>query len=213
MAIAMRSARDANGHAEKASTGLSRNLILQLVGVAFIGLALAHVLSWVWIAPWVVGVLGSSWVDDQLLSRANEAGPAGRGLRATAAAFRVLSSGLWAFGALALIAHGDAAERFAAFALLAVSMVNVLMRYYHSRLVFVMGIAPHFAVLSLIAWGLTAKALASGSLMTAFTPFAVVAMFGVLSGPAAHSSPRAAWRLPRPRRRPGKASASPAKPT
>jgi hypothetical protein len=33
-----------------------------------------------------------------------------------------------------LIARGDAAERLLAFALLAVSMVNILMRYYHSRL-------------------------------------------------------------------------------
>lgn len=180
MATAMRPARETSGDAGKVSAGLSRNLIIQLVGLVCIGLALAHVLPWVWIAPWMLGVVGSSWIEDTLLRRATDAGPAGRGLRGAAAGFRVLSSGLWAFGALALIARGDAAERMLAFALLAVSMVNVLMRYYHSRLVFLMGVAPHLLVLSLIAWGLTAKALASGSLVTAFTPFAVVVMFGVL---------------------------------
>ena len=180
MATAMRPARETSGDAGKVSAGLSRNLIIQLVGLVCIGLALAHVLPWVWIAPWMLGVVGSSWIEDTLLRRAPDAGPAGRGLRGAAAGFRVLSSGLWAFGALALIARGDAAERMLAFALLAVSMVNVLMRYYHSRLVFLMGVAPHLLVLSLIAWGLTAKALASGSLVTAFTPFAVVVMFGVL---------------------------------
>jgi len=180
MAIAMRPAREASGDAEKASVGLSRNLIIELVGLVFIGLALARVLSWVWFVPWILGVLGSSWIEDGLLSRANAAGPAGRGLRGAAAGFRVLSSALWAFGALALIARGDSAERMLAFALLAVSMVNVLMRYYHSRVVFLMGVAPHLLVLSLIAWGLTVKALASGSLITAVTPFAVVVMFGVL---------------------------------
>jgi signal transduction histidine kinase len=180
MAIAMRPAPEATGDAEKAPAGLSRNLIIQLVGLVFIGLALAHVLSWVWVVPWILGVLGSSWIEDRLLEQANAAGPTGRSLRGAAAGFRVLSSALWAFGALALIARGDAAERMLAFALLAVSMVNVLMRYYHSRVVFLMGVAPHMLVLSLIAWGLTVKALASGSLITAVTPFAVVVMFGVL---------------------------------
>ena len=180
MAIAMRPAREASGDAGKATAGLSRNLIIELVGLVFIGLALAHVLSWVWLVPWTLGLLGSSWIEDRLLTRANAAGPDGRGRRRAAAGFRVLSSALWAFGALALIARGDSAERLLAFALLAVSMVNVLMRYYHSRIVFLMGVAPHLLVLSLIAWGLTKKALASGSLITAFTPFAVVVMFGVL---------------------------------
>ncbi|MGH6967248.1 MAG: ATP-binding protein [Phenylobacterium sp.] len=150
------------------------------MGLAFIGLALSHVLSWVWFVPWMLGVLGSSWIEDTLLARASAAGTAGRGLRGAAAGFRVLSSALWAFGALALIARGDSAERMLAFALLAVSMVNVLMRYYHSRVVFLMGVAPHLLVLSLIAWGLTKKALESGSLITALTPFAVVVMFGML---------------------------------
>lgn len=180
MAKAMRPARDASGDAGKASARLSRNLVLQLVGLAFVGLALAHVLPWLWIGPWVISLVVSSWADDALLRRAVEAGPSARGLRGAAAAFRVLSSALWAFGALALIARGDPAERMLAFALLAVSMVNVLMRYYHSRLVFLLGVTPHLMVLSLVAWGLTVKAVASGALITALTPFAVVVMFGVL---------------------------------
>jgi len=180
MATAMRQGRGASGDVGKRSAALSRNLIIQLVGLAAIGLALAHVMSWAWIIPWALGVLGSSWVEDRLLSRASEAGSSGSGLRRAAIAFRILSSGLWAFGCLVLIARGDPAERLLAFALLAVSMVNILMRYYHSRLVFLVAVAPHLLVLSMVAWGLTAKAFAAGAPMTAFTPIAVVLLFGVL---------------------------------
>jgi signal transduction histidine kinase/CheY-like chemotaxis protein len=159
---------------------VSRNLIIQLVGVTFVGLAMAHVASWIWVAPWVVGVLGSSWIEDKLFSRATATGRSARNTRWAAIAFRLLSSGFWAFASLALIARGDGAERLLAFAVLAVSMVNVLMRYYHSRVVFLVGITPHLLVLSLVAWGLTAKAVASGDLMTTLTPAAVVILFGVL---------------------------------
>lgn len=180
MATAMRQARGIGGDVGKRPAGPSRNLIIQLVGLASIGLALAYVLSWAWVIPWALGVLGSSWTEDRLLSRATEAGPSAGGLRRAAIGFRILSSALWALGCLALIARGGAAERMLAFALIAVSMVNILMRYYHSRVVFLMAVAPHLLVLSLVAWGLTAKALASGSPLTAFTPVAVVLLFGVL---------------------------------
>src|SRR3546814_10316722 len=59
-------------------------------------------------------------------------------------------------------------------------MVNVLMRYYHSRVVFLIGISPHLLVMSLVAWGLAAKALASEAPLTAVTPVAVVVLFGLL---------------------------------
>ncbi|MDB5424564.1 MAG: sensor histidine kinase/response regulator [Phenylobacterium sp.] len=180
MATALRPTRGSSGDVDKGSRGLSRNLIIQLVGVTFIGLALAHVASWLWVAPWVLGVLGSSWIEDRLFSRVTANGGATRRLVWTAIGVRLLSSALWAWAALALIAKGDPAERLLAFALLAVSMVNVLMRYYHSRVVFVIGITPHLAVLSLVAWDLTGKALAGGDLMTAMTPAAVVILFGVL---------------------------------
>src|SRR3546814_15353672 len=103
---------------------ISRNLVIQLTGVACVGLALAHVLTWVWVVPWIAGVVGSSWIEDSLLRRATEAGASGRGLRRTAAAFRLLSSTFWAFAALALVARGDGAERLLAFALLAVPTVD-----------------------------------------------------------------------------------------
>ena len=180
MATAVRPTRRSSGNVGKSSPRVSRNLVIQLVGVALVGLAMAHVASWIWVGPWVVGVLGSSWIEDKLFSRATEGGPQARSFRWTAIGFRLLSSSFWAFASLALIARGDGAERLLAFALLAVSMVNVLMRYYHSRTVFLMGISPHLFVLSLVAWGLTTKALASGDLMTAFTPAAVVILFGML---------------------------------
>lgn len=141
---------------------------------------MVHVLSWIWVAPWVAGVVGSSWVEDRMLSRATIAGSSARSLRWIAAAFRLFSSALWAFGSLMLIERGDGADRLLAFALLAVSMVNVLMRYYHSRVLFLIGVTPHMALLSLVAWRLTHKALARGDWITAMTPTGVVIMFGML---------------------------------
>ena len=159
---------------------LSRNLLMQLVAVVFIGLAMAHVASWLWVGPWIVGVLGSAWMEDTLFNRAVQIGPSARRLRLSAIGFRLLSSAFWAFASLALIVHGDGAERLLAFALIAVSMVNVLMRYYHSRIVFLLALTPHLLVLSLVGWGLTAKAIASGDAMTMLTPAAVVILFGFL---------------------------------
>jgi signal transduction histidine kinase/CheY-like chemotaxis protein len=180
MTTVARPARGSSGDVGKKASGVSRNLIMQLVGIGFVGLAFAHVAAWTWFTPWTVGVIASSVIEDLLQSRAAEHGPSARKLRLGAAGFRFISSCLWAFACMALIVHGDAAERLLAFAVLTISMVNVLMRYYHSRVIFLIGITPHLAVLSLVALGLTKKALASGDHMTALTPAAVVILFGVL---------------------------------
>ena len=180
MAMAVRPTRGASGDGRGNVAALSRSLTIQLVGIVFVGLAMAHVTSWLWAGPWIVGVLGSAWIEDTLFSRAAKPGVSARSLGRSAVAFRLLSTGLWAFAALALIARGDGSERLLAFAVIAVSMVNVLMRYYHSRVVFLLGIAPHLLVLSVVAWGLTAKAIASGDLMTTLTPAGVVVLFGTL---------------------------------
>ena len=180
MTTVARPTRGSSGKVGRKASGVSRNLIMQLVGIGFVGLAFAHVAQWMWFAPWIVGVVASSVIEDLLQSRAAERGPSARKLHLGAAGFRFISSALWAFATMALIVHGDPAERLLAFAVLAVSMVNVLMRYYHSRIIFLIGITPHLAVLSLVALGLTKKALASGDRMTALTPAAVVILFGVL---------------------------------
>ena len=180
MTMVARPTRGSSGDVGKKASGVSRNLIMQLVGIGFVGLAFAHVAAWTWFAPWIVAVIASSVIEDLLQSRAAEHGPSDRKLLLGAAGFRFISSGLWAVAAMTLIVHGDAAERMLAFAVLAVSMINVLMRYYHSRVIFLIGITPHLAVLSLVALGLTKKALASGDHMTALTPAAVVILFGVL---------------------------------
>jgi signal transduction histidine kinase/CheY-like chemotaxis protein len=159
---------------------LSRNLTMQVVGVTLVSLASLRVLPAPVVACWALALLACSWLEDTFARRAALAGAAARRLRVASAALRVLSSMLWAGAAMALIVRGDPAERTLAFALMAVSMVNVMMRYYHSRLIFLIGISPHLAVLSLVAWGLSAKALARGELLAAFTPVAVVLLFAML---------------------------------
>jgi signal transduction histidine kinase/CheY-like chemotaxis protein len=161
---------------------VSRNLIMQSVGAAFVGLALLHVISWMLVVPWALCALASAWLEDGFQHRAALGGPGVRRDGFAAAGFRVLSSALWALAAVVLITRGDQAsgERMLAFALMVVSMVHVLMRYYHSRLVFLIGISPHLAVLFLVSLGLTTKSIARGDLLAATTPMAVFVLFGVL---------------------------------
>jgi len=180
MTSVVRSTRGKSGNLDNNSPGVSRGHIVQLVGVVLVGLAMAHATSWLWAGPWSAGVLGFSLIEERLLRRGVEAGPQKRGARWAAAGCRLVSSSFWAFAALALILQGDSAERLLAFALLAVSMVNVLMRYYRSRVIFLIGITPHLTVLSLIALTLMKKAVEGGDLTTALTPAAVVILFGVL---------------------------------
>jgi signal transduction histidine kinase/ActR/RegA family two-component response regulator len=159
---------------------VSRSLIIQLVGAAVVGLAMLHVAPWFAVAVWLAGVAAASFLEDLLQRRAIAQRPARLPLQPAAVAMRVVSSGLWAVSAMTLIFRGDQADQLLAFAVLAVSMVNVLMRYYRSRVAFVIGITPHMAVMSVVAWRLTVKALASGNAMTALTPWAVVVLFSLL---------------------------------
>jgi signal transduction histidine kinase/CheY-like chemotaxis protein len=153
---------------------------MQIVGVVLVTLASLHVLPPAVVAPWALALLACSWIEDAFLRRAAAAGADSRRPRLAAAALRVLSSILWAAAAMALIVRGEATERTLAFALMAVSMVNVMMRYYRSRFFFLVGISPHLAVLSLIAWSMSAKELAKGEFVAAFTPFAAVLLFAML---------------------------------
>jgi signal transduction histidine kinase/ActR/RegA family two-component response regulator len=129
-----------------------------------------------------MGVLAAAWIEEDLQRRADLVGPDARRLGFAAAGMRVLTSAIWALAALVLVVRGDQASgaRMLAFALLAVSMVNVLMRYYRSRFVFLLGIAPHLAVLLYFCLGLSSKSVARGDLADAITPMTVFVLFGVL---------------------------------
>ena len=97
-----------------------------------------------------------------------------------AAALSVASSTLYALAALALIIWGDGAARLFSFALMAVSMVDVLMRHYQKPWVFLASIAPNMATLGLVEWGLIRKALEREAVISAFTPVATIALFAAL---------------------------------
>jgi signal transduction histidine kinase/CheY-like chemotaxis protein len=182
MAIAVRPARGTSGSGGGNLPDLSRNLILQGVSVAFVGLALLAVISWLAVLPWALAVLAAAWIEDGLLRRTALVPPEARRLRFGAAGLRVLISTLWAAAALALVVRGEQASgaRMLAFALMAVSMVNVLMRYYRSRVVFLIGISPHLAVLLFVCLGLSSKSVMRGNLADAVTPMAVFVLFGLL---------------------------------
>jgi signal transduction histidine kinase/CheY-like chemotaxis protein len=97
-----------------------------------------------------------------------------------AASLSVVSSSLYALAALALIIWGEPASRLYSFALMAVSMVDVLMRHYQRPRVFLASIAPNMAVLGLVEWGLVQKALERHAPLAALTPLATLALFAAL---------------------------------
>jgi len=92
---------------------------------------------------------------------------------------RVLATTLYALAALVLIVKGGPVERMFAFALMSVSMVHVLMRYYRSRLVLMASLSPYAAILGLVAYGQARIALAAGHELRALAAAFTIAMFAI----------------------------------
>jgi len=159
--------------------GASRRLLVQAVGVVLVGLALSQLAPWVLVIPWGVGILAAARIEDILVQRP-AAPEASRRRRLAAVRLRTASSGLWAAASLALLVRGSPAEQLLACALMAVSSVDVLMRYYYSRRVVALAISPHLLVLLLMACDLIAKAWKAGDDIGALTPVTIVVLFAGL---------------------------------
>jgi signal transduction histidine kinase/AmiR/NasT family two-component response regulator len=133
------------------------------------------------IVAWFAAVLASSWLEEIFHETGSLGGvPQTRTSRVLPPLFRSVATALYALMAAVLIVRGQAAAREFAFAMMAVSMVYVLMRYYRSSWVFVLCISPHLVVLTWVGVGLTRTALAADQILEAFTPTATAALFAVL---------------------------------
>jgi signal transduction histidine kinase len=152
------------------------NVIVQVFGLALVSLTAATVAPLPWVGGWLVAqtlVLGA---EDWLLRR-NLAVPDAVGRTAAVAAplLRVAATYLYALAAQALIVYGGPPARLFAFALICVSLVHVLMRYYRSRLILLASLAPNVVILGLVARTQGELALARHQVLTAcVTPFAVL---------------------------------------
>jgi signal transduction histidine kinase/CheY-like chemotaxis protein len=149
----------------------------RLLIVVLSSLAATPVLPAAHVVIWAAVALGVGAVE-YAISSGNSEDPCRRpGL---AAVLSVASSSLYASAAMALIIWGGPAARLYSFALMAVSMVDVLMRHYQKPWVFLASIAPNMAVLGLVEWGLVQKALEHHAPLAALTPIATLALFAAL---------------------------------
>jgi signal transduction histidine kinase/ActR/RegA family two-component response regulator len=157
-----------------------RHLALQLGSVSLVALVAAPLVgSWL-IALWAAAVLGASLVEERLW-RAYQLGAAASGrARLGAPALRVLGSILFAGAAAVLIVRGDAGPRTFAVALIACSMVYVLLRYHRSLVLFATCISPHMLVLGWVGLRMTLASLARGEVLAALAPAATLVLFGAL---------------------------------
>jgi signal transduction histidine kinase/CheY-like chemotaxis protein len=162
------------------SVELSRNLIVQSLVTAMVAVAGLTVASWQPIAVWAVFATLLNIAEDQVLVFAGKRPAFARSVRWTAPTLRILSTSLYALAALILIGKGAPATRLFAFALIACSMVYVLMRYYRSPWIFLASITPYVAILGIIGVQLAGRALAQGQVMNAVVCTFTLGIFAVL---------------------------------
>ena len=153
-----------------------RNLTVQALGLALVSLTALTVTSPALVLGWIV-LQSAVLVTENWLLRRNTERPETVGAVSAIAApvLRIAATALYALAALLLVTHGSPSVRLFAFALMSVSMVHVLMRYYRSKLMLLACLSPNLALLGLVA-------LKQGSLEWAqhHTLGAFVATFAIL---------------------------------
>ncbi len=151
------------------------NVFVQVLGLAMVSLTAATVTPLPLVGAWLVVQTAVLAAEDWLLRR-NLTRPhaLGRGSAIAAPLLRITATALYALAALDLISHGGPPVRLFAFALISVSMVHVLMRYYRSRWVLIASLSPYLAILALVAWAQAKISLAQHQpLMACVATFAI----------------------------------------
>jgi len=149
----------------------------RLLVVTLASLAAIPILPAIHVTVWAAAALLVGVIEYAISTDSPEVGDRRPRL---AAMLSVISSSLYALASLALIVRGDPAARLFAFALMPVSMVDVLMRHYQKPWVFLASIGPNMAVLGLVEWGLVQKALERHAPVAALTPIATLTLFVAL---------------------------------
>jgi signal transduction histidine kinase/ActR/RegA family two-component response regulator len=162
------------------SVQLSRDLIVQVCIIAMAALSGLTVSPWPWVLGWTVVAVAAAAAEDQFLRVAAKGRSSARIAGGMAPAMRMLTNAIYAIAALALIIHGSPSTRLFAFALMACSMVYVLMRYYRSPAIVLSSISPHVAILAIVGYGIAAKELAVGHILMALTGTFTIGIFALL---------------------------------
>jgi two-component system, sensor histidine kinase len=157
----------------------SRNVVVQATGLAMVVITSLNVAPWPYLLGWTAAALFVLTAEDVLLRRVVAGGRLARPAALWAPAFRVMATSLYALAALVLIVKGGPDKRLFAFALMSVSMVHVLMRYYLSRWILAASLLPYGVVLGLVAHRQSVLALAQGDWIAVLACGFTIAIFGV----------------------------------
>ncbi|HUZ11686.1 MAG TPA: ATP-binding protein [Caulobacteraceae bacterium] len=161
------------------SVQLGRNQLVQTLGVSMVALVGLSVAPWPFVLAWAIAIVATVGAEDLVLRRLAGGRGSAAEARWWAPSLRVLATTIYATAALVLIARGGPGQRLFAFALMSVSMVHVLMRYYRSPAILVASMAPYLGILALVGVGLTRAALAGGHVFAALAPTLTVLIFAV----------------------------------
>ena len=159
------------------SLELSRNAIVQALGLSMVSLMILSATPWPYALGWTLVTAAAVVGENQLLRRFAR-NPKSRFER-WAPVLRVVITSLYALAALALMARGGPGVRLFAFALMSASVVHVLMRHYRQPVVLFACLSPYIAVVALIGVGIGRASWANGNTLAAFAPALTVAMLGV----------------------------------
>ncbi len=157
----------------------SRNVVVQATGVVMVVVTGLGVVPWPYLLGWTAAALLVLTAEDLLLRQVTRGGRLARPAALWAPGFRIMATTLYAVAALVLIAKGGPVERLFAFALMSVSMVHVLMRYYRSRWILLVSLSPYMAILGLVAYGQARIALAQHHTIGALAACFTIVLFGV----------------------------------
>jgi signal transduction histidine kinase/ActR/RegA family two-component response regulator len=161
------------------ATQAHRNVFVQAFALALVSLTGATVAPLTQVASWLVLQAAVLAAEDWLLRRNLRLGGADKASAFAAPALRIAATTLYALAALTFIARGGPPVRLFAFALISVSMVHVLMRYYRSRWILLASLSPYVAILGLVALAQARIAFSQHQPLTAWVATFAIALLGV----------------------------------
>lgn len=161
------------------SVTISRNMIVQGLGLTMVALMGLTILPVPVVATWIAVAITVVMLENHLL-RVFAAGPLlALDANRWVAALRILTTAIYASAAYALIMHGGLHQHLFAFALVSASMVHVLMRHYRSPLILLASFSPYIVVLGFVTFEMSRSSLLNGHPLAALAPLLTVGILAV----------------------------------
>ena len=161
------------------SVQISRNAVVQTLGMAMVSLTGLSIVPWPSVLAWAVFLVAVLTIENQLLRRIADDTRSAGAAEVWAPALRVLATTTYAAAAFVFIIKGGPGERLFAFALISASMVHVLMRYYRQPFILAASLSPWVIILALVGYGLGHTALVQGHLLQAVASTFTIGMLAV----------------------------------